>query len=396
MGFPPAIERPKNWKTLATILILSSAIAGIGAVYVPLMVFYALELGAPLPIATAAIMSYPTIVALILVFPLSIYADRSGKRLEIMVIAMVVGIVTHLLLLIRSVPIFILSRLLAGLAFAVGPIGTFIYANIVPPERLGTMLALSVGTMTLASGLFQVFSGAIFTALGSRYDMLFYLAAIGGFIALLMVIPVYMKIWRLAHIRLPGMKFSDIATVLKTKTIYWVGISICIYLIGWNLMYPTLSYVVRELYQAPIEIATAVFGAASLMLGLGTYMWGPILDRWGGRKTLTFALLASAITTFIMYFALASLWGYVVFFMLLTVFGVVGAPGVSYVAVRSVRPELITVAVSVPWVFVYIASILGGFLSGAFLESVGLYSTVLIAAVVELIGAIMMTRLPKI
>jgi len=97
-----------------------------------------------------------------------------------------------------------------------------------------------------------------------------------------------------------------------------------------------------------------------------------------------------------MYFALASLWGYVVFFMLLTVFGVVGAPGVSYVAVRSVRPELITVAVSVPWVFVYIASILGGFLSGAFLESVGLYSTVLIAAVVELIGAIMMTRLPKI
>ncbi|MEM2627887.1 MAG: hypothetical protein QW775_06530, partial [Ignisphaera sp.] len=47
------------------------------------MVFYALELGAPLPIATAAIMSYPTIVALILVFPLSIYADRSGKRLEI-------------------------------------------------------------------------------------------------------------------------------------------------------------------------------------------------------------------------------------------------------------------------------------------------------------------------
>ncbi|MEM0371796.1 MAG: MFS transporter [Ignisphaera sp.] len=121
-----------------------------------------------------------------------------------------------------------------------------------------------------------------------------------------------------------------------------------------------------------------------------------MIDRLGGKKTLIIAIIASAIITFVMYPALGSMWAYIILFWLVTLFGVVGAPGTSYVASRSVKPELVSVAITTIFISISIASIIGGFLSGTLLASIGLEGTILVAATIELIGGLLMFGLPKI
>ncbi|MEM1526615.1 MAG: hypothetical protein QXI44_05945, partial [Ignisphaera sp.] len=112
--------------------------------------------------------------------------------------------------------------------------------------------------------------------------------------------------------------------------------------------------------------------------------------------TLLLALISSSIITFIMYPALGSMWAYTILFWLVTLFGVVGMPGTSYVATRSVKPELTSVAVTAIFMAISVASIVGAFVGGALLEGLGLATTILVAAVLELIGAIGMLGLPKV
>ena len=47
------------------------------------------------------------------------------------------------------------------------------------------------------------------------------------------------------------MKGSDILEALRTRGVYWTGIAILVYLVGWNLMYPSLSIVLTYIYEAP-------------------------------------------------------------------------------------------------------------------------------------------------
>jgi len=90
------------------------------------------------------------------------------------------------------------------------------------------------------------------------------------------------------------------------------------------------------------------------------------------------------------------MWAYAVLFWLVTLFGVVGAPGTSYVASRSVKPELVSVAVTAMFMAISVASIVGGFAGGALIASQSLANTILIAATIELIGGLMMFGLPKV
>lgn len=97
-----------------------------------------------------------------------------------------------------------------------------------------------------------------------------------------------------------------------------------------------------------------------------------------------------------MYPALGSMWAYIVLFWIVTLFGAVGMPGTSCVASRSVKPELVSVALTTIFISISIAAIIGGFVSGAILATLGLSGLILTAAIVELIGGILMFGLPKV
>uniref|UniRef100_A0A7C5XLA9 MFS transporter n=3 Tax=Ignisphaera aggregans TaxID=334771 RepID=A0A7C5XLA9_9CREN len=373
-------------------LALSAILSGAGfGIYGPTIVVHALELGAPEAIATAMVMALPSIVSVIILLPVGIYADKTGRRKEIVAIGLILGVIFNALLAIaRSWIEMAVYRAISGIVFAFGSL--FMAMGIlVAPERIrGTVLGILAGSMMLGMGVSQIFAGAILSYVGG-YSGLYLLAALLALLALLLLLPV-----KVPRVQFPAMKGSDLATAFKARGVYWTAIAICIYLIGWNLMYPSLSLVLSVIYKAPPEVFSLAMGVASIMLGIGTYIWGPIVDRLGGRKTLTMAILASAIVTYIMYPALGIMWGYIILFWLVTFFGVVGMPGTSYVASRSVRPELVSVAITTIFIAISIASIIGGFTAGALIASQGLATTILIAATIELIGGIMMFGLPKV
>ncbi len=384
--------QPKPTLLPAVLLAVSALIAGAGfGIYAPLLAVHALEMGASEAIATAMILALPSISALILLLPIGIVADKTGRRKEIVAIGLVLGIIFNALLgIARSWTELAIYRTIAGIVFAFTSLYLAMGVLIAPPERRGTIIAFLGGSMMLGMGVSQLFAGMIAAALGG-YQPVYFLAAILTLISLLLLLPV-----RVPRVQLPAMKASDVAAAWSARGVYWTAIAICIYLIGWNLMYPSLSIVLSVIYGAPPEIYSLAMGVASIMLGVGTYIWGPVVDKLGGRRSLIMAILASAIVTFIMYPALGSMWAYTVLFWIVTLFGVVGMPGTSYVASRSVRPELVSVAITAIFFAISIASIVGGFAAGALIAAVGLGTTILIAAVIELIGGLMMFGLPKV
>lgn len=388
-----AAQPPKPSLAPVIFLALSALIAGAAfGIYGPLIPVHATELGAPMAIAVAMVMALPSIPSLILLLPIGIYADKTGRRKEIIMVGLLLAILFNALLgMAKTWVELAIYRAIAGVVFAFTSLYMVIGALIAPEKIRGTILGVLAGSMMLGMGVSQLFVGSIFTALGGSYQSVYFLAAGLAVVALLFMLPV-----KAPKVQLPAMKASDIATVLKTRGVFITAIAICLYLIGWNFIYPSLSIVLQGIYQAPPEVYSLAMGVATIMLGVGTYIWGPVVDRLGGKKTLLLALIASSIVTFIMYPALGSMWAYTILFWLVTLFGVVGMPGTSYVATRSVKPELTSVAVTAIFMAISVASIVGAFVGGALLEGLGLATTILVAAVLELIGAIGMLGLPKV
>ncbi|MEM4887813.1 MAG: MFS transporter [Thermosphaera sp.] len=386
-------QPPKPSLVPVIFLALSALLAGAAfGIYAPLIPVHAVELGAPMAIAVAMVMALPSIPALILLLPIGIYADKTGRRKEIIMVGLLLAIIFNALLgLAKTWVELAIYRAIAGIVFAFTSLYLVIGALIAPEKIRGTVLGILAGSMMLGMGVSQLFVGPIFTALGGSYQAIYFLAAGLAVIALLFMVPV-----KAPRVQLPAMKASDIATVLKTRGVFVTAIAICLYLIGWNFMYPSLSIVLQVIYNAPPEVYGLAMGVATIMLSVGTYIWGPIVDKFGGKRTLVSALTASSIVTYIMYPALGSMWAYTILFWLVTFFGVVGMPGTSYVATKSVRPELVSVAVTSIFMAISVAAIVGAFVGGMLLEALGLATTILIAATLELIGALGMLGLPKV
>jgi len=292
MAQTPPQQKPS---VLAVVLLTFSAfLAGAGfGIYMPTIVVQAIKLGAPEAIATAMVFAFPYILTAIILLPVSIIADRTGRRKEIVLIGILIGTIFNALLAIAHSWIELaVYRTLSGVLFAVGSL-YMAMATFVIPERLrGTALGILAGSMTLGMGVSQLFTGAIFSFVG--YSGLYLVAAVLSLIALLLLLPA-----KVHRVQLPAMKSSDIATAFKARGVYWTAITITIYLIGWNLLYPSLPLVLSVIYKAPPEIYSLAMGVATLLLGIGTYIWGPVIDKLGARGTLIMAIIASAIVTYL-------------------------------------------------------------------------------------------------
>ena len=120
-----------------------------------------------------------------------------------------------------------------------------------------------------------------------------------------------------------------------------------------------------------------------------------MVDRLGGRKALPMGILLSAGSAFSLLIGLEDMWLYSILLWLMIAFGIVGMPGTSYVVQRSVSPEYYSIATTIIWLFQIIPGAISGFISGAILADLGLQTTIIIAATIELIGGLMMLGLPK-
>ena len=373
------------------LLFASAFLAGVGfGIYMPFIPIQALNMGAPPWIATALVFAFPYIMALIVEIPVGIYADRSGRRVEIILIGLVISaIATALMAFATNWIELTIYRTITGLAFAFGALYLAVTGLVTPPERRGLWLGLMAGTMLLGMGVSEIPSGIILSMIG--YKGMYLLATAFLIISLLLLIPV-----KAPRVKIPTISTADFGKVFRVKGVYWVAISIMVYLLGWQILYPSFSVVLSEVFKAPAALTGAIFSVATILLGVGSYIWGPVVDRLGGRMTLFMAIVISAILTFIILAGLTNMWFYSVLFWLVTLFGVVGMPGTTYVAQRSVSPEYYSIATTIIWLFIVIPGIISGFLAGAILTSLGLRLTVIVTGIIELIGGLMMLGLPKV
>jgi len=374
-------------------LVVASAFVGMagGMLYAPIIPFQAQELGAPKWIVTSLPMGLPSIVSLILLLPIGIFADRSGRRKAILLVAMGLTVIADLgLAFSHSWPELALWRIISGLPFAFMSIYAVVASFMFPEEKRGSAMALAIGSAMLGMGVFQALSGYLVKALGG-YTGLYYLGAILAALAFLFLLPVKVPVVK----SLTGISGKDIAGVLSNKNIIYTGMLMLIYLIGWQMMYGAFPVVLVNILKTPVELQTILFAVASTMLGFGTFIWGPVIDKLGAKKTLFVGLLLSAIATFAMVLLLKNMWGFVLLFWLATIGGVCGAPGSSFVAMKSVKPELATIAVNTMFMFIVLPAIIGGFIAGPIIAGIGLGGMVLSSAILQLIGSGMTVGMPK-
>lgn len=121
------------------------------------------------------------------------------------------------------------------------------------------------------------------------------------------------------------------------------------------------------------RIVLALTAVAPALLGLGTFIWGRVIDRLGARRTLLVGLLGSAMAALAMLPFLTSLWVYVILFWITTVGGACGNPGSAVMATRVVRPELSTIAINMVFMCVTLSAVIGGFAAGPLMAGVGFW-----------------------
>ena len=374
------MNRKSVW---GVVLVLLSAFVGTaaGTIYAPTIPLHAVELEAPSWIVTALPMGLPSIIGLIILLPVGILADRTGRRKGIILIAMAVTVVANLgLALSQSWVALSIWRIFSGLPFAFMSVYVVLVSFMFSEQKRGSAVALATGSAMLGMGGSQALSGYLVKALGG-YIGLYYLAAGLAVLAILFLLPAKIPV-----VKSPtGISGKDIGGVIGHRAILYTGITLMIYLI-----------VLVDFLSTPVELQAVFFAVVSVMLGLGTFIWGPVIDKIGAKKTLFVALLISAAATFAMLPLLKNMWAYVLLFWLATLGGVCGSPGVSVVATKSVKPELTTIGINTMFLFVMMPGIIGGFLAGPLIAGIGLFGMILVAAIFELIGAGMLFGIPDI
>jgi len=384
------MNRKSIW---GVVLVLLSAFVGAssGTIYAPTIPLHAVELAAPSWIVTALPMGLPSIIGLIILLPMGILADRTGRRKEMILAAMAVTVVANLgLALSKSWVALSIWRIFSGLPFSFMSVYVVLVSFMFSEQRRGSAVALATGSGMLGMGASQALSGYLVKVLGGSVG-LYYLAAALAVLAILFLLPAKIPV-----VKSPtGISGKDIRGVISHRAILYTGITLMIYLIGWQAIYGSFSYVLVDFLSTPVELQSVFFAIISVMLGLGTFIWGPVIDKIGAKKTLFIALLISAAATFTMLPLLNSMWAYVLLFWLATLGGVVGGPGASVIATKSVKPELTTIGLNMMFMFVMLPGIIGGFLAGPLIAGIGLFGMILVAAILELIGVGMLFGIPE-
>ena len=383
------MDRKSTW---GVVLVLLSAFVGAssGTLYAPTISLHAGNLGAPHYIVTALPMGLPSIIGLIILLPVGILADRTGRRKEIVLAAMAITVVANIgLALSKSWVALSIWRIFSGLPFSFMPLYVVLVSIMFSEQRRGSAVALATGSGMLGMGVSQALSGYLENVLGGSVG-LYYLAAVLAVLAILFLLPVKIPV-----IKNPaGISGKNIGAVIYNKAILYIGITLMIYLTGWYAIYGSFPVVQVNIFGTPDELVSVIFAVISVMLGLGTFIWGPVIDKIGAKKTLFIALLISAAATFAMLPLLSSMWAYVLLFWLATIGGVAGSPCASFFATKSVKPELTTIGINMIFMFVMLAGIIGGFLAGPLIAGIGLFGMILVAAILELIGVVMLFGIP--
>ncbi|GAA4490244.1 MFS transporter [Rhodococcus olei] len=116
-------------------------------------------------------------------------ADLTGKRAMMLVCLTIMVAGSVVAALGQAFPVVVAGRVLQGFAMALLPVGVSLLRDVLPPERLGTAVALMSGTLGIGGMVGMPLAGVVYGHLG--WPALFWLSGAAGAVlaVLLLVVP---------------------------------------------------------------------------------------------------------------------------------------------------------------------------------------------------------------
>ena len=184
--------------TVLLIVLAGFFMAAGGMMYVPIMPLQAASMGAPTWVQTSIPMGLPLLICLVLLFPIAILADKTGKRKELLLVATLLTCLANIGLGIftKSWVSLTILRIISGIPFAFFSMIGVVLAFVLPPEKRGMAMGLGIGSAMLGIGVFQGICGTLFELLGKSYSNIYFFAAGISALSFLFLLPAKIPVGR--------------------------------------------------------------------------------------------------------------------------------------------------------------------------------------------------------
>lgn len=227
-----------------------------------------------------------------------VWADRYGRKLIILRSSIFAAIIYALSAASRDVTMLAAARLLGG--FVLGNTGVMmaLQADITPPARLGTTVAIISGGAPIGMAVGPYFGGLVVAHSGIRTLLLLDALLTALVVVALMVLlhdepcaPVKAQSSR------EGVQ-EALRAILHTPPVARLFLATFLMAYGMSLAQPYVPILVEHLYQGPRLAPTigAVLTLAGIIMAIATPLWGPLGDRAGHLRMLRLCALAVALS----------------------------------------------------------------------------------------------------
>jgi predicted MFS family arabinose efflux permease len=256
------------------------------SVCVPVLPDLARRLGSS-PTAIGLLFASFGVTLLAVAIPTGAASDRIGRKVPLVAGMLGLAAATTLFAFARSLPWLFAARMAQGAADGVTwVVGFALVADLYGPEDRGRVMGYVMSGTSVAVVLGPTMGGWLYEAGGLALPFLavaaMALACAGGFLWIRPEVgeraPAAASAWMV--LRVPAVAVCGVFVVLVGGTM--------------AMLEPVLPlFFNRQLGLTPAQVGVT-FGAAAVASAIAPFVYGPMTDRWGGRRLTPIGLLVSA------------------------------------------------------------------------------------------------------
>jgi DHA1 family multidrug resistance protein-like MFS transporter len=233
-----------------------------------------------------------------------VLADRYGRKLLVLRSFAIEAVAVLLMAFSQSIWVFLLGRMMTGLALGNTGLMFATLADRAPRERVGLAISLVTGTSPLGVVLGSLLGGFV----ASRYSV----SILFGLDAVLIALVTLMLAWLYHETFVPGvarplgrMVRESLRTVVRTPLVLSLFAFGFIATFEYFFSFPFVPNRIVELAGSDDSGSNIglVFGVAGIATLIATPLWGLASDRWGQRRLLPLATLLTAVLYLPLYWA---------------------------------------------------------------------------------------------
>lgn len=384
------IEKKQN-KKLNLVLLAISAFFSQAVVYMyyGLIVRQGQFLGAPSWAQTLLPMSTGIAVIATCVL-IGMYADKSGRRKELVLTGLVFAIVFNALMAISTSwqELLIFRTIGGGIYSAVFFLYVIFFIFQLPPEKRGLGVGMYMGLSTAGSILFSLLGGIWAQTMG--FPTVYWIAALLGVFSLVTLLPV-----SIPRVKAAGVSTKQFGKAISTRGVFYPGF-VFIFSSAGVLGAVAGVPIIIAMFGANLTIIGLVYAVQGLLSAIGMVIGGILVDKLGPRNLMVAGGLIGGVVTLTIPFVGVSWLTVAAMFWIINFLWAVTYPGPQTSATASVARELSGTAVNTITMLLSIGSIMAGLLAGPLIEMYGWQTAFYVFGAFIIVSGILALGIPKI